>query len=53
MEHLQQLLIELENISLSDISEIPEPHQHVMADRVEQLHDALKAALHSKSIDKI
>lgn len=42
MEHFQQLRTDLESISLSDISEKPIPHQYVIADRIEQLHDALR-----------
>ncbi|MEP7730460.1 hypothetical protein [Marinomonas primoryensis] len=45
MEHLQQLLTDLECISLADISAIPEANQHVIAERLEQLQDALKEAL--------
>ncbi|WP_417526952.1 hypothetical protein [Marinomonas shanghaiensis] len=45
MEHLQQLLTDLECISLADISAIPEPNQHVVAERLEQLQDELKEAL--------
>ena len=45
MEHLQQLLTDLECISLADISAIPEPSQHVVAERLEQLQDELKAVL--------
>jgi len=45
MNHLQQLLTELECISLADISAIPEPSQHVVAERLEQLQDELKAVL--------
>ncbi|WP_421851751.1 hypothetical protein [Marinomonas sp.] len=45
MEQLQQLLTDLECISLADISAIPEPSQHVVAERLEQLQDVLKEAL--------
>lgn len=45
MEHLQQLLTELECISLADISAIPEANQHIVAERLEQLQDELKAVL--------
>ncbi|WP_175404905.1 hypothetical protein [Marinomonas sp. FW-1] len=47
MEHLQQLLSDLECISLADISAIPESNQHVVAERLEQLQDELKAVLSS------
>lgn len=45
MEQLQQLLTDLECISLADISAIPEANQHVVAERLEQLQDELKEAL--------
>lgn len=45
MEQLQQLLIDLECISLADISAIPEANQHVVAERLEELQDELKEAL--------
>jgi hypothetical protein len=44
MEHLQQLLTDLECISLADISALSQEHQHVVAERLEQLEEALKAA---------
>ena len=45
MEHLQQLLTDLECISLADISAIPEANQHVVVEHLEQLQDALKVVL--------
>lgn len=45
MEHLQQLLTDLECISLADISTIPESNQHVIVERIEQLQDELKEAI--------
>ena len=50
MEHLQQLLTDLECISLADISAIPEPSPHVVAERLEQLQDELKAVLEKANI---
>ncbi|UTW01256.1 hypothetical protein KDW99_09060 [Marinomonas rhizomae] len=47
MEQLQQLLTDLECISLADISAIPEANQHVIAERLEQLQDDLKSVLSS------
>lgn len=49
MEHLQQLLTDLECISLTDISAIPEANQHVIVEHLEQLQDALKAALRDQT----
>jgi len=45
MEHLLQLLKEIECISLSDISTIPSANQHVVVEYLEQLQDELKRAL--------
>jgi hypothetical protein len=45
MENLLQLLTDLECISLSDISAIPEDSQHIIAENLEQLQDELKRAL--------
>jgi hypothetical protein len=44
MEHLQQLLTDLECISLADISALSQEHQHIVAERLEPLEEALKAA---------
>lgn len=45
MENLLQLLTDLECISLADISAIPEANQHIVAERLEQLQDDLRAVL--------
>ena len=45
MDNLQQLLNEIECITLADISAIPKPIQHVIVERLEQLQDELKVAL--------
>lgn len=53
MEQLQQLLTELECISLADISAIPEPSQHVVAERLEELQDELRRALQTSQWSRI
>lgn len=42
MEHLQQLLTDLECITLSDISEIPIEQQHKVVEHIEALQDQLR-----------
>ena len=42
MEHLSQLLKELERITLQDISEIPQEQQHIIVAQIEALQDELK-----------
>ncbi|WP_156490842.1 hypothetical protein [Marinomonas atlantica] len=37
------LLQVLESITLEDISNIPDDHQHIVAERIEQLHDVVRA----------
>ena len=50
MEHLQQLLTDLECISLADISAIPEANQHVVVERLEELQDELKNLLEKNTV---
>lgn len=45
MEKLQQLLLDLEIVSLNDISEIPYDYQHILAAKIEDLQDQLKMVL--------
>ncbi|MEL0638764.1 hypothetical protein V6259_18690 [Marinomonas sp. TI.3.20] len=45
MEKLVQLLLELETISLNDISKIPNDYQHILAAKIEDLQDQLKMVL--------
>jgi hypothetical protein len=45
MDHLQQLLTDLESISFTDISQIPEENQPDLVECIEQLQDTLKEAI--------
>ena len=47
MERLAALLNELEQITLSDISGLPDNVQHLVAEHLEQLQDDLKSAIES------
>jgi len=49
MENLIKLLIDLECISLADISAIPEYNQHTIAENLEQLQDVLRELLLDQS----
>lgn len=49
MEHLQQLLKDLENISLADISAIPDDNQPAIVIHIEQLQDELKNAFRKQN----
>lgn len=42
MDHLQQLLIDLESVTLKDISEIPTDKQHEVVEHIEALQDRLR-----------
>ena len=42
MEHLSQLLMDLERITFQDIAKIPEPQQHLVVERLEELQDELR-----------
>ncbi|MBJ7536085.1 hypothetical protein [Marinomonas transparens] len=45
MQHFSQLLEDLEKISLEDISQIPQPQQHILAEKIESLQDELKTLI--------
>lgn len=45
MEHLTALLHDLKQVTLADISDLPEDNQHVIAKHLEQLQDELNNAL--------
>ncbi len=49
MEHLQKLLKDLENISLTDFSALPDEMQPAIINHIEDLQDELKIALISKN----
>ncbi|MEL0635383.1 MULTISPECIES: hypothetical protein [Marinomonas] len=45
MEHFSQLLIDLKQISLQDISQIPDQKQHILVEHIEKLQDELRALI--------
>jgi len=45
MDKLVQLLLELETVSLNDISKIPDDIQHVLVVQIEELQDQLRMIL--------
>lgn len=45
MEQLLQLLNDLEDVSLDDISQVPDSHQHVLVERLESLQDELRCLI--------
>jgi hypothetical protein len=49
MENLQHLLKEIQRISLADISALSQEHQHIVAEKLEQLEEALKATFDSSN----
>ena len=42
MEQVLKLLKDLEQVTFQDISEIPEDHQHIVIDQIEELQDKLR-----------
>lgn len=50
MEHLTQLLMDLEQISLQDISQIPDQKQHILAEYIEELQDELRALVQETEV---
>jgi hypothetical protein len=47
MERLTALLNEIKQITLTDISTLPEDNQHSIVEHLEQLQDELNSALES------
>lgn len=45
MEQLLQLLNDLEDVSLDDISQVPDTHQHILVERIESLQDELRCLI--------
>ncbi|SBS25702.1 hypothetical protein MSP8887_03961 [Marinomonas spartinae] len=48
MEQLLQLLNDLEEISLQDISQVPDSQQHILVERIEELQDELRLLVESE-----
>jgi hypothetical protein len=42
MDNLSQLLKDLEQVTIQDISEIPDDQQHIILEQIEALQDRLK-----------
>ncbi|MBJ7553845.1 hypothetical protein [Marinomonas spartinae] len=48
MEQLLQLLNDLEEISLQDISQVPDSQQHILVERIEALQDELRLLMETE-----
>ncbi|MBR7888837.1 hypothetical protein J9B83_07750 [Marinomonas sp. A79] len=49
LEHLENLLENLEKVSLDDISQIPSSQQHILVEKIESLQDELKVLMMNHS----
>jgi len=45
LENLSTLLQDLEKVSLSDISNVPQEKQHILVEKIESLQDELKSVV--------